>query len=189
MFPWWGHFLQYFISIPEKVFFINPGSQVWTARRPHHFLQTIFCLLNPNYAPAIWRFCVDLLLETAGLGWWSLDTEQHTNSMSARKHLPAAPLCIWRVVCALVVREPCSVLTNAHCNSLLKAQQRYFSYFSGGYVRSWSLMEIDGNLGKKCRWQIVGFTLFTRCPLDRYQGCVTPHDSYNPKEVIFFVDK
>ena len=101
MFPWWGHFLQYFISIPEKVFFINPGSQVWTARRPHHFLQTIFCLLNPNYAPAIWRFCVDLLLETAGLGWWRLDTEQHTNSMSARKHLPAAPLCIWRVVCAV----------------------------------------------------------------------------------------
>lgn len=57
-----------------------------------------------------------------------------------------------------VGREPCSVLTNTHCKSLQK-NSRYFSHCGEGYVRSWSLMEIDGSLEGKCGWQMTSFTL------------------------------
>ena len=48
-------------------------------------------------------------------------------------------------------REPCTVLTNAHCSSLLKEQHRYFPNFDRRYGKNWSLMEIDDSLGRKLR--------------------------------------
>lgn len=68
MFTMCCHFLKHFISVPEKVFSINPGSQVLTAHRPRHLLETISCLLHPNRRVTGWGRCVAVLLKTGHLG-------------------------------------------------------------------------------------------------------------------------
>lgn len=119
------HFLK-LISVTETVFFINPGSQDWTARRPHHFLETIFCFLNPNYTPD----CLETLCwGVPGDHWgWAIESRYWTALLqprSAFKHWIATLLHIWKVAC--VISKGCSKNTMHGTVEKVVVLQSYYS--------------------------------------------------------------
>ena len=94
-------FSNIFSSIPEKVFFINPGSQDETVHRPHHFLETTFCLLNPDCIPE----CLKTMCWGVPRDHWggAMESRYWTSSFTvhACKHWIATLLYLWKVTYVL----------------------------------------------------------------------------------------